>query len=174
MSAALTRRGFAKVAGAGLAALCFPSPLLSGRAHASAAGVLASRWELSPQGLEITLFVRSALSGPVEVVLHAVEVRGELRIGDARHPLSFTSEGRETQRRSRAGFRLNRRAVAGVERDTPYDRFSATWPAGVPRSGILALETALRPEVERLDEDARSRLVDLDGLHFELPVVSST
>jgi hypothetical protein len=176
MSQGLTRRGFARTAGAGLAALCLPSASLvlssvssPSVASASPPALLVPRFELATDVLELRLFVRSGGAAPVEVLAHAVDVSAELRVNDHLHPLSLDSRGRQTQRVSRAGWRLSRRLVVGTETEVLYDSFTGAWPA-VRGTGTLTLRAALRRELQAASEDERGRLASLAGVTAALPV----
>lgn len=162
MNDVFTRRGFAKVAGVGLASLLVPSLV-----RADETVMLTPRWQLVPghvrdaaEGadantpeLRVTLFLRAPDGRAVELFANAVRVHAHLRAGGVQQDVELQSEGIAFQRRSRAGFRLGRRVTLEAGAEVAYDTFFAPWPSTPAGLVDIQLRTALRERANPAEGD---------------------
>lgn len=164
MDDVFTRRGFIRTAGVGLAALFVPS-----FASADQVLLLTPRWELAPQGLHVTLFLRASSGRAMELPAHAARVFVRVQPSTGRPTeLELQSEGIASQRRSRAGHRLGRRVIIPESGELAYDSFTGEWPAGLSGRVTLTLRTELRDVADRSPEADRPVLAALSRLTGEL------
>lgn len=175
MNDAFSRRGFAKTAILGAAALCLPTRVL-----AQDGLRLRARWIVTPSeapagrhhgDVEVTLHVAHDEPGGVEILANAIALKGDLRVGDASHRLVMGSVFAQFRSRSRAGFRIGRKIVVPAGELVEYDKYSARLPAGLPQTRAeLRLRALPRVGIDDRPEDEREGLAALNRLRGRVQV----
>lgn len=160
MDDVFTRRGFVRTAGLGLAALWLPS-----LAQADQMMALTPRWELAATGLQVTLFLRASSGQAVELPAHALRVFTRVETGPE---FELQSEGIASQRRSRAGFRLSRRARIPEGEELAYDTYTGEWPPQLSGRVAMTLRVQLHPLSDALPEADGPALAALASLTGQL------